>query len=169
MQRHQRNAPSRVRLGTLIVGIALSLLMFGMSPAQASDGRTAIPPASVQVARAPHAIATASARASHQGPAQIHVNTSGGPVSSTVDWQWFYGRWQIRFNWAETRQMSRGSGYCNVIAALIPHWTARLVSAACGILWVFADSAVNHRKCVEVYVSIAPTNPISFGRWDCPT
>jgi hypothetical protein len=164
MQRHHRNAASRVGLGTLIVGIALSLMAFGMSPAQADDGR-----ASAQVARAPHAIAVASARAAHQGPAQIHVHTPGGPVNSTVDWQWLYGRWQIRFNWAETRQMSRGFSYCNVIAGLVPHWTARVVSAACGILWVFADSAVNQRKCVEAYVSINVGNPISFGKWNCPT
>jgi hypothetical protein len=164
MQRHHRNAASRVGLGTLIVGIALSLMAFGMSPAQADDGR-----ASAQVARAPHAIAVASARASHQGPAQIHVHTPGGPVNSTVDWQWLYGRWQIRFNWAETRQMSRGFSYCNVIAGLVPHWTARVVSAACGILWVFADSAVSQRKCVEAYVSINIGNPISFGKWNCPT
>ena len=37
MQRHQLNAPSRVRLGTVIVGIALSLMMFGMSPAEATS------------------------------------------------------------------------------------------------------------------------------------
>ena len=169
MHSHQPNAPSRAGLGTVIVGMALSLLAFGISPAQAIDGRAATQRASVQVARGPHAIAVASARASHHEPAQIHINASGGPVSSTVDWQWLYGRWQIRFNWAETRQMSRGSSYCNVIAGLIPHWTARVVSAACGILWVFADSAVNQQKCVEVYVSIAPTNPISFGKWNCPT
>jgi hypothetical protein len=36
MQGHQRNASSRVRLGTLIVGIALSLMSFGMAPAQAA-------------------------------------------------------------------------------------------------------------------------------------
>ena len=120
------------------------------------------------MARAPHASAVASARAARQGPAQIHVHTPGGPVNSTVDWQWLYGRWQIRFNWAETRQMSRGC-YCNVIAGLMPHWTARVVSGACGILWVFADSAVNQRKCVEAYVSINVGNPISFGKWNCPT
>ena len=36
MQRHHRNAASRVGLATLIVGIALSLMAFGMSPAQAA-------------------------------------------------------------------------------------------------------------------------------------
>ena len=127
MQRHHRNAASRVGLGTLIVGIALSLMAFGMSPAQAADDRAASPRASVQVGRAPLALAVASARASHQGPAQIRIHTPGGPVNSTVDWQWLYGRWQIRFNWAETRQMSRGFSYCNVIAAIIPHWSARVV------------------------------------------
>jgi hypothetical protein len=135
MQRRQRIAPSRVRLGTVIVGIALSMLAFGMSPAQATEGRPVTHRASIQ----PH------------GPARVHVHAEGGPVSSTV------------------RQMSRGLSYCNVIAALIPHWSARIVSASCGILWVFADVAVSQRKCVEVYVSIAPTNPISFGKWNCPT
>ena len=153
MQRHQHTAPSRVRLGTVIVGIALSLLAIGVSPAQATEGRAVTSRAGVQL----------------HGPAQFHVHEAGGPVSSTVDWQWLYGRWQIRFNWAETRQMSRGLSYCNVVAALIPHWTARVVSASCGILWVFADAAVSQRKCVEVYVSIAPTNPVSFGKWNCPT
>jgi hypothetical protein len=153
MQRRQRIAPSRVRLGTVIVGIALSMLAFGMSPAQATEGRPVTHRASIQ----PH------------GPARVHVHAEGGPVSSTVDWEWLYGRWKIRFNWAETRQMSRGLSYCNVIAALIPHWSARIVSASCGILWVFADVAVSQRKCVEVYVSIAPTNPINFGKWNCPT
>jgi hypothetical protein len=168
MHSHPPTAPSRVRLGTVIVGLALSMLTFGISPAQATAGRAATQGASVHVARAPYAVAVASARASHHGPAHIHL-ISDGPASSTVDWQWLYGRWQIRFNWAETRQMSRGTSYCNVIAGLIPHWTARVVSAACGILWVLADSAVNQRKCVEAYVSIAPTNPISFGKWNCPT
>ena len=51
----------------------------------------------------------------------------------------------------------------------MPHWTARVVSAACGILWVFADSAVSQRKCVEANVSINIGNPISFGKWNCPT
>jgi hypothetical protein len=153
MQRRQRIAPSRVRLGTVIVGIALSMLAFGMSPAQATEGRPVTHRASIQ----PH------------GPARVHVHAEGGQVSSTVEWEWLYGRWKIRFNWAETRQMSRGLSYCNVIAALIPHWSARIVSASCGILWVFADVAVSQRKCVEVYVSIAPTNPISFGKWNCPT
>ena len=168
MQRHHRNAASRAGLGTLIVGIVLSLMAFGVSPA-AADSRAASQRADAQVARAPHAIAIASARASHEGPAQIRIHTPGGPVNSTVDWQWLYGRWQIRFNWAETRQMSRGFSYCNVIAGIIPHWTSRVVAAACGILWVFADAAVSQRKCVEVYVSIAPTNPVSFGKWNCPT
>src|SRR5215218_5775996 len=119
MQRHQHTAPSRVRLGTVIVGIALSLLAIGVSPAQATEGRGVTSRAGVRL----------------HGPAQFHVHEVGGPVSSTVDWQWLYGRWQIRFNWAETRQMSRGLSYCNVVAALIPHWTARVVSASCGILW----------------------------------
>ena len=169
MQHHQLTSPSRVRVGSVIVGLALSLLAFGVSPAQATEGREVSSRASDHPARPPHAVAVAGARAAHRGPAQYHVHEAGGPVSSTVDWQWLYGRWQIRFNWAETRQMSRGLSYCNVIAAVIPHWTARVVSAACGILWIFADSAVSQRKCVEVYVSIAPTNPISFGKWNCPT
>ena len=169
MHRHHRNAASRVGLGTLIVGIALSLMAFGMSPAQAADDRAASPRAGVQVGRAPVALAVTSPRASRQRPAQIRVHTPGGPVNSTVDWEWLYGRWKIRFNWAETRQMSRGFSYCNLITAIIPHWSARIISGVCGILWVFADSAVNQRKCVEVYVSIAPTSPVSFGKWNCPT
>ena len=150
MQRQQPTAPLRIRFGTAIVAIALWLLTLGMSPAQATEGPAATSRASVQ-------------------PAQIHVHAPGGPVNSTVDWQWLYGRWQIRFNWAETRQMSRGFSYCNMIAAIIPHWTARIVAAACGILWIFADSAVAQGKCVEAYVSIAPINPVSFGKWNCPT
>jgi hypothetical protein len=168
MHRQPIAAP-RVWLGTLIAGVALSLMFVGTSPAQAADGRATSPRPSVEAARGSHALAMASARAAHDGPAQIHIRLPGGPANSTVDWQWLYGRWQIRFNWAETRQMSRGLSYCQVIASLIPHWTAKVVAAACGILWVFADSAVNQRKCVEAYVSIAPTNPISFGRWNCPT
>ena len=169
MQRHHRKPASRVGLGIVVLSLAMMIGITWIQPAQAADGRAASQRASVQVVRAPHAIAIASARASHEGPAQIHIHTPGGPVNATVDWQWLYGRWQIRFNWAETRQMSRGFSYCNVIAGIIPHWTSRVVSAACGILWVFADSAVNKRKCVEVYVSVAPTNPISFGKWNCPT
>ncbi len=75
------------------MGIALSLMSFGITsiqPAQAAEGRAASPSESGQPARAPHAIA--SARVSQQGPAPIHIHTPGGPVSSTVDWQWLYGR-----------------------------------------------------------------------------
>jgi len=173
MHRHQRNAPSRVRLGTVIVGIALSLMMFGMSPAEAATTTTQVS-STAKVERQPVKAKVIQRTivpkwVSRHRPAQIHINAPGGPVYSTVDWQWLYGRWQIRFNWAETRQMSRGFSYCNLIAGLIPHWTARVVSGACGALWVFADVAVNQRKCVEAYVSIAPTNPISFGKWDCQT
>jgi hypothetical protein len=54
MQRHHRNAASRVGLGTLIVGIALSLMAFGMSPAQAST--------------APAAAKTSAAASKHTAP-----------------------------------------------------------------------------------------------------
>jgi hypothetical protein len=36
MRRHHQHASSRTRLGTVIVGIALSLMAFGMSPSQAA-------------------------------------------------------------------------------------------------------------------------------------
>ena len=45
MQRHHRSAASRVGLGTLIAGIALSLVAFGMSPAQASAASAKVPAA----------------------------------------------------------------------------------------------------------------------------
>jgi hypothetical protein len=56
-----------------------------------------------------------------------------------------------------------------MIAGIIPHWTARIVAATCGVLWVFADVTMHQRKCVEVYVSIVPSTPVSFGTWNCPT
>jgi hypothetical protein len=54
MQRHHRNAASRVGLGTLIVGIALSLMAFGMSPAQAAaPAAAAASPTTTQTASTP--------------------------------------------------------------------------------------------------------------------
>ena len=51
MQRHHRSAASRVGLGTLIAGIALSLVAFGMSPAQASAASAKVPAAAKQAHR----------------------------------------------------------------------------------------------------------------------
>ena len=92
MQRHHRNAAPRVGLGTLIVGIALSLMAFGMSsPAQAADVR-----ASSQVAATPGA-------GSDSRPHARRAGQLDGRLAVALR------RWQIRFNWAETRQMSAAS------------------------------------------------------------
>ncbi len=167
MHRH-RNPASWVGLGISVLSLALVMAVASFLPAQAADGRAASPQASAPVARS-HAPAGQALRATTPKPDPIRIHVPGGPDSSSVDWQWLYGRWQIRFNWAETRQMSRGFSYCTAIAGLVPHWTSRVVTGACGLLWILADSAVAARKCVEAYVSINVGNPISFGRWNCPT
>ncbi len=58
MQRHHRNAASRVGLGTLIVGIVLSLMAFGVSPAQAA----AIEAAPAAATTTKQTVATATGR-----------------------------------------------------------------------------------------------------------
>lgn len=47
MQPHRRRTPSRVGLGTLIVGVVLSLMCFGISPAEAAPQTASRGPARV--------------------------------------------------------------------------------------------------------------------------
>ena len=99
---------------------------------------------------------------------RIHGTRSS--ARSTVDWQWLYGRWVIKFNWAETRQMARGTDYCVTIAGLASlAWPAMgVLLAACSVIWVVANGAKDLGKCVKVTIPISLVNPI-VGTWSCPT
>jgi hypothetical protein len=74
MQRHRRRTPSRVGLGTVIVGVVLSLMCFGISPAEAAPET------------ATHTVTRNPVRATHLdrpcGPtvnARVATRCAGGP------------------------------------------------------------------------------------------
>ena len=86
--------------------------------------------------------------------------------NASVDWQWLRGGWEVKFNWAESRQMSRGFSYCTAIAALLPTGITQAVAASCGLLWIMADIGVANGKCVKIFVPISLINT-SIGYWSC--
>jgi hypothetical protein len=180
MQRHQRNAPARVRLWTVIAGLTLSLLSFGMSPADAATGSTTADAVAHtagsgrQVTSTAHADRSAvTTKAVHRTVVPKWVSRPDttrvdlpGTSNANVDWQWLRGGWEVKFNWAETRQMSRGFSYCTAIAALLPTGITQAVAAACGLLWIIADIGVSRGDCVKIFVPISLINT-SVGYWSC--
>ncbi len=144
------------------MSLALSLMFVGNAPAQAADGQ-----------RRTSAEASAPTVREHRLPVVYRTSTPQWAAArakpspnANVDWQWLKAGWEIKFNWAETRQMSRGFSYCTAIAALLPTGISQGIAAVCGILWIFADNAVAKGKCVKVFLPLSLVNPTP-GTWSC--
>ncbi len=166
MHRRQRPATSGVWAGTLVVSLALSLMFVGNTPAHAASGGDRVTPRAAPVVRdrPPVVYRTSIPKWAHGDGAQ---RTASSIHTANVDWQWLKAGWEIKFNWAETRQMARGFSYCTVIAALLPTGISQAVAAACGVLWIFADSARQKGKCVKIFVPLSLVGP-TIGTWSCP-
>ena len=159
----QPHPRSRVRLLTSIASsLVLVLLTFGAAPAPAADASPRTTPAPSAQGRA--SFHTSSpAWVGRRGTATVPLPQ---PSNANVDWQWLRGGWEVKFNWAESRQMSRGFSYCTAIAALLPTGITQAVAASCGLLWIMADIGVANGKCVKIFVPLSLINT-SIGYWSC--
>ena len=168
MQRHQRNAPSRVRLGTLIVGIALSLMMFGMSPAQAATGGIGQISSTAQVGR-PAVKAKVVQRTtvpkwvSGSNTTQVKLP---GTSNVSVDWQWLKGGWEIKFSKSETITIAAGAGACSTLLSKFGHPVFKVLSAGCGLLAVYAGYVRAKGRCLSAWVPVSLFT-FSVGSWGC--
>lgn len=158
----------KIRTAGSVVAAMVAALAFStlVVPAQAAP---VLPAAADRAAdRSPgHYRTTVPVWVSRSSTVTVPVRIATSNVN--VDWQWLRGGWVVKFNWAETRQMSRGFGYCTAIASLAsPTVVAAALAAGCSIMWVVADVAVNKRQCIQAFVPVSLINSqLSF--WRCPT
>jgi hypothetical protein len=145
MQRHQREAASRVGLGTLIVGIVLSLMAFGVSPAQAATNDT--PTVNSQVVHRT-AVPKWVGR-----PSTTKVQLPG-TSNVSVDWKWLRAGWEIRFTKTETNIIAGGFSNC---AGLLGGFTYPLpqVAFACAAISAYAWTVRAFGKCMNMFVPLS--------------
>jgi len=156
MQRHQRNATSRVGLGTLIVGIALSLMVFGMSPAQAADPSDRLSGIAV-VHRA-----TVPKWVGRPGTTRVQLP---GTSNVSVDWKWTRAGWEIKFTKNETNIIAGGFSNC---AGLLGGFKTPLpqVAFACAAISAYAWTVRAFGKCMDMFIPLSLIN-FSLGARSC--
>lgn len=96
-------------------------------------------------------------------PNAVHVDNTD---SVNVDFKFWSGGWEIKWNWTETKYISRGFGYCAAAAAALGWGLSTVVAASCGIGWIIADIAVSNGKCLRAWVPVSLIST-SFGYWGC--
>jgi hypothetical protein len=89
-----------------------------------------------------------------------------GATDFNVDFKFWSGGWQIKFNWYETKKMARGFSYCTAVTGLLPSLLSRVVGATCGILWILSDIYMGRGDCARVWVPVSLINP-SISSWNC--
>lgn len=150
-----KGTPLRQALRVVLAALALMVpLLFTTTTAEAAPARTHVPTV-VKRDTAPRAA---------QSPVAVHLNNG---AMANVDFQFWRGGWDVRFNWAETRQMSRGFSYCTAITALLPSVISRAASAACGVMWIYADVVTSRGDCVALWIPLSLINPTIYS-WNCP-
>ena len=145
MQRHHRNAAPRVGLGTLIVGIVLSLMAFGMSPAQAADpaDRTS-GSAVVHRTTVPQWVG---------GPGTTKVQLPG-TSNVSVDWKWLRGGWEVKFTRTETNLIAGGFSNCaGVLGGLT--YPLPALAFACATISAFAWTVRVLGKCMNMFIPLS--------------
>jgi hypothetical protein len=161
MQGHQRKAPSRVRFGTLIVGIALSLVSFGMAPAQA---------ATTDVARTGHAAVKAKLAYRTTVPRWVGRPDATsvrlpGTSNVSIDWKWLRGGWEIEFTKTETNNIAGGTSACaGVLGALA--YPLPALGFACAAISAYAWTVRAFGKCMNMFVPVSLVN-FSLGARSC--
>lgn len=179
MQRHQPTASSRIRLGTIIVGVALSLMTFGMSPAQATADIPGKASSSTQVHR-PAAKAkivhrttvakwvTYTAKAPQWAKVRIK-DRPGTTQSLSTDWSWWSPGpgWTVRFNRTETNKMAFAFGACTtIVGPFLPAPWAVALYGGCAAVAIWAGWAAVNSKCLSAFVPVTGW-PASFSSRSC--
>jgi hypothetical protein len=166
MQDHQRNASARIRLGTLIVGIALSMVAFGMSPAHAAAaGGTALSsraPADRSAPRAKVVYRTTVPKwVGRPGAQQVQLP---GTSNVSVDWQWLRGGWEVKFSKTETIIIGISAGACDSFLGRFSHPVLKVLSLSCLALTVLSGIYLARGQCVTAWVPVSLINPTIYGR-----
>lgn len=112
-------------------------------------------------AQAAPAPATSSAVATATPKALTSLNVTS--LRWSDGWHWW--GYSVNFNRTETRAIAAGAGSCSVVVGKLPALPAKILSAACGLLAVYAGWALSGGRCLAASVTWA--GGFSLGRWNC--
>jgi hypothetical protein len=151
MQGQRRNT-SRTRLGTLIVGITLAMVAFGMAPALAATSDAARPVHRAAKTNVVHRTTVP------RWVGRADVSTIQVPTTSvSVDWTWLRGGWDIKFTRTETNLIAGGFSNCAGVLGSLPYPLPAL-ALACAMISAYAWTVRAFGRCMNMFVPISLVN-----------